>query len=174
MKYITTCSIAFALLLACTAKKSAEIIDASPPKSWQSLETAEYVLTFPAEWTPQRNIIGADVCLLAPLDDVNAPFRENVNVVIEQLNESIRHDRYASLIQSKLANKYKTTAARRLIANGKEFSQNVFSDNADFILIQNYFAKDKKMYILTFTHPKNARQDVINTGVLIINSFSIK
>jgi len=123
----------------------------------------------------QSNIAGAVLCILEPANSHNASFRANANLVVENLQLTLSPDKYADAVSKQLVKKYKTASTVICSTNdGRTLHQNRFTDNAGFTIKQNYFVKNKKMYILTFTYPPDAGEALIYTGDKIINCFSIK
>jgi hypothetical protein len=144
------------------------------PLEWFVFETEDFVIHYPRDWEKQENISGAVFCILSGLTSAGDLFRENVNLVTERLTKDINLDKYASLSLKKIDSKYKVKEKKKYIAGGQEYYHIRFVGDDRLQIEQNYFVKNKKAYILTFTYEPQESERIKNEGDKIIRSFRFK
>jgi hypothetical protein len=137
-------------------------------------ETEDFVFYYPQDWEKRENMNGAVFCILSGLTSAGDLFRENVNLVTERLTKDINLDKYTSLSLKKIDGKYKVKEKKKYIAGGQEYYHVRFAGNDRLQIEQNYFVKDKKAYILTFTYESQESGKIKNEGDKIIGSFGFK
>ena len=58
-------------------------------ENWKTLSTETYKIDYPADWTADRSgIMGPAFVLFTNLTDSNDTFRENVNLIIQDLPDT--------------------------------------------------------------------------------------
>ncbi|MDR2917193.1 MAG: hypothetical protein LBV74_20555 [Tannerella sp.] len=169
-------SLTFVFLIACSQKiKKAEIQNVPEIlEDWHSFDNDFFSIRYPRNWEKQRGPEGTVFCILSTPSSPVDTFRENVNLVIEELTKEITLDRYAALSLKNIGNKYKVTDERKYAANGQEYYYLKLKERDGIFLEQNYFIKGKRAYILTFTYEPQEQESVKTDGDKIMKSFRLK
>ena len=175
------------LLLSCLAGAQANsqpIVDQPAPISnnWKKLDRPNYSLQYPVDWDfSESGGMGAVFVILAPLESKADKFRENVNLVIEDLKgQSIDLDRYAELSKGQLKaalTNFNLIDGQKKNNRNREYFKAIFTwDDAPFRLKveQYYWVVDGKAYVLTFTSEQDKFADFSETGEKILNTFTFK
>ena len=133
--------------------KKAEIQDAPEiSENWNYLDNGYFSIRYPRNWEKQKGPEGIAFCILSTPASPTDTFRENVNLVIEELTKEITLDRYAALSLKNIGNKYKVTDEKKYVVNGQEYYSLKLKGRDGLFLEQNYFIKGKRVYILTFSY----------------------
>ncbi|WP_310430263.1 PsbP-related protein [Chamaesiphon sp. VAR_48_metabat_135_sub] len=175
------------LLLSCLAgaqANSQQIANqpAAISNSWKQLDRLNYSLQYPNDWDlAESEGIGAVFVILAPLESKEDKFRENVNLVIEDLKgQTIDLDRYAKLSKGQLKaalTNFNLIDSQKKSNGGREYFKAIFTwDDAPFRLKveQYYWIVDGKAYVLTFTSEQDKFANFSETGEKILNTFTFK
>ncbi len=156
--------------------------------NWKTLEQTNYSIRYPADWDLQQSeTTGSSVTLtypfaiLSPLESTEDKFRENVNLVIEDLNgQEINLSRYAELSKSQLKlqmRNCKITESKKINKGSREYYKIVFTwDYQVFHLKveQYYWISNGKAYVVTFTSEQNKFSKFREIGENILNTFTLK
>lgn len=149
-------------------------------KEWQSYSYSGTKIVFPADWSLDTSrSMGIAFFLFSPLESTEDHFRENVNLIIQDLQgQAVDLDTYCSVsteqIKSLITNSSVLESTRK--NNGHEDYQKIVytGDQGVFHLkfIQYYFVLRGKAYVLTFTTQISTFEKYRATGEQILDSFS--
>lgn len=147
------------------------------------IEQPNYSFAYPANWEENLDkTLGVEFIVLSPLSSATDKFRENINLVIQDLsNYNLDLDKYTELslgqiknivtnsvlIESKRISKIDSEQYQRVIYTGE---QGIF--NLKFV--QYYFVVDKKAYVLTFTSEQLEFDKYKEGAEETMNSFIVK
>jgi hypothetical protein len=150
---------------------------------WKTLSAANYSIQYPADWElNQSGIMGTSFILFAPVTGPKDVFRENVNLMIQDVSAyNMDLDDFAKLSEEQIAtmltnakiieNKRMGTGAaayQRL-----EYTADQGQNHLRFI--QYYWVVEKqKAYVLTFTGAQDQFAAFAAMGERIMRSFVIK
>ena len=125
------------------------------------IEKPNYSFAYPANWEENLDkTLGVEFIVLSPLSSAADKFKENINLVIQDLSKyDIDLDKYTELSVDQIKNMVTNSVlieSKRISKGGKndDFQRVIYSgDQGVFKLkfVQYYFVVDKKAYVLTFT-----------------------
>lgn len=162
--------ILFALLIFSLHVKSQE---------FKTLDDSTYTVNYPKKWSLDKSNAYLKFILFSPED--NTVFRENVNLIIQNLSDKNTDlAAYASISEKQIT----TMIPGAVILESKTLTK----DDGDYYSIsyeakqgayflkwkQYYWVKGNRAYVLTFTSDKNSYDLLIKDADLIMNSFKLK
>lgn len=148
---------------------------------WNRLETSEYTIHYPRDWTEvPPGTMGTVFTILSPLG-VGDYFRENVNLVTEDLRGmTIGLQEYADLsiegIKAMVTNAAIIDEELSDSVNGEFYRVDVTGTQGKYDLrfIQYYIIDRGTAYVLTFTCEENEFGNFSGIGEDILASFRLK
>jgi hypothetical protein len=173
LKTILILSIVFMSRI-CVAQERASADTASFSKN-------NFTIRFPASWRiDSSGLMGSQVFLFSPLENPADQFRENVNVLIQDLAGSqVDLQRYKEITESQID---------QMVTDGKLLESNIVKSDrphykvvyemrqGKFLLriISLCYIRDEKAYLVTFTS-ELAKAELYNkTGDLILATFVLE
>jgi Ni/Co efflux regulator RcnB len=172
-----------------TAQSNSSQITAS---KWQTLNRNNYSVKYPADWDLQQSdnketgtIVNATVryqfAVLSQLESPQDQFRENVNLVIEDLDgKKLDLDEYSRLAENQL----KTMMKNCKILEQKKVNKGVrpyfkiiwtWDYQTVPLKVEQYtWLLDGKAYILTFTSEQTKFAQFQQVGEKILDTFTLK
>jgi hypothetical protein len=166
--------VVLALLLAagCTGKTE-------DPGRYHS-EAGGFSLVIPEDWEKQENVMGCALTALSPLEGQGDQFRENVNVVVEELPRKLSLDDYVGLSrqnQEKLMTDFNVEkeadakigeiAAKQLV-----YTHRMGQINAK--LLQYVLVEGKKGFAVTCTATPESYDKYVEQFQTIVNSLKVE
>lgn len=163
--------------------------------NWKKFDRSNYSIRYPANWDLEQkeNTTGGTLlypfAILSPLESPEDKFRENINLVIENLKGrtiegvdggTITLDRYVELSaeQLKLQMKNYKLVENKKIENGRrKYYRSIFTwDYETFRLKveQYYWVVNGKGYVLTFTSEQSKFAKFRGLGEKILNTFTLR
>ena len=151
-------------------------------KEWNSLAENNYSIQYPNDWEVNKSgLMNTSFILLSQLTSQTDQFRENVNLIIQDLKGlNIDLDKYVVLSESQVKTmitdgniissdrvKNKEFEFQKVIYTGK---QGIFELKFE----QYYFIHNDKAYVLTLTCEENEFNTYKIIGEKILDSFSIE
>lgn len=147
---------------------------------WKTLKTERFSIQYPPDWDlDQSGLMGTSFMLFSPLDSDLDEFRENVNLMIQDLTEyPMTLDSYTelsveqittlnySIIENERVEK-KSPAHHRLSYSGTE-------ENESLIFVQDYWVIGTDAIILTYTGKQETYESFKETSNKILGSFKLK
>jgi len=148
-------------------------------QEWKTLDKDDFSIEYPETWViNEAGMMGTIFILFSPLSDEKDEFRENVNLVTEDISAyDIDMDQYIEISTSqikKLINKGKVIESERMNNGDLIFHKLIFSgEQGEFDLIFEVYTYllDGKAYVLTFTAEKDQFKAFKEVGEQILDSF---
>ncbi len=165
-------------------------------KNWQKIDRDRYSLRYPDNWqveekddsTTTENL-AYPVAIISPLESPQDKFRENVNLVIENLEgqtlkgnvgKAITLDSYiesATALLKKSMKNYRTVENKRIKNGRSAYHKLIYTwsyENFNLKVEQYCWVIDGKAYLLAFTSERDKFPKFKNTGEKILKSFTPK
>jgi hypothetical protein len=149
---------------------------------WKTFDQAAYTIQYPSTWElNQSEQMGTSFILFSPLESEKDQFKENVNLLIQDLaGYHVDLNEYTEItegqIKTMVTNANLSESVR--VKNDKgEYHKLIYSgDQGVFHLTyeQYYWVMNDKAFILTFTSEQNKFVQMADTGEKILNSFKLK
>lgn len=142
--------------------------------------TSAYSVHYPADWTLSlEGSNDVEFQLFSPLDSSDDTFRENVNLLVQDLRgQPVKTlDQYVGISESQIVamlTDSEIQSSERLRRNGREFHKVEFSARqGKFLLkhVQYYFLDHTTVYALTFTSLADEFEANREKGLKILDSF---
>jgi hypothetical protein len=144
-------------------------------------ENDEFSIEYPTDWELNTTgVAGSIFVVSSPLSSNDDKFRENVNILTQNLKGmNIDLDKYVILSKKQIYNlpKAKLIVSKRVKKGEDEyhtFIVDAFMNGMDLKVLQHYFIKDEIAYVLTYTQVENDKDGYFKVGEKIINSFKKK
>jgi hypothetical protein len=126
--------------------------------------------------------MGTELFLFAPLENNSDKFRENINLLIQNIaGYGLSLDAYIKIseqqIQSELVKDGVLLSSERMKKDGREFQKMVFAmtqGNLKLKILQHAFIVNGNAYVLTFTAEVDKFDYYKNIASDALNSFTIK
>jgi hypothetical protein len=168
-------------LLACgqqTQNKTGEELE----NGWLLLNESSYSIQYPENWELDKSgKMGLNLILLTKLSSEQDQFRDNVNLLIQDLRgQDINLDKYVEISEGQIKtmmNNSNIIESNRLNENGSEFQKIIYTGDLGVYKLkfeQYYWVKNEKAYALTLTCELNQFETYKVTGEKILNSFRLK
>jgi hypothetical protein len=157
--------------------------------NWKTLTRSNYSIRYPSDWSLEQTKNLGDIppsidylfSILSPLESTDDRFRENINLVIKNLNgqqiDLVEYSRLAK-IQIELQMKNTKIVEDRMVTNKlRKYHKLIWTwdyEMLDLKVEQYSWMLNGKVYILTFTseHDKFAKFKTI--GESILDTFTLK
>jgi hypothetical protein len=146
---------------------------------WKILEDSIFTIQYPPNWElNQGKQMGTSFILLSPQESEKDFFRENINLLIQDLaGYNIDLDKYTDISVNQVKNLVTNSTlleSKRIKLGNDEYQKVIYTgDQGVFHLkFEQYFrVVKKKAYVLTFTTEQNKFDDFKEKGEYILNSF---
>ena len=141
-----------------------------------------YQIKYPKTWQLDASkAIGTDLLLFSPLENESDKFRENVNIMIQDLGgQNIDLEKYKLITENQLANlatDVKVFESKIIKADNDRFYKTAYAmTQGKFTLriTSICFIRDDKAYLATFTSEIDKYDSYKAIGEKILNTFSLK
>lgn len=151
-------------------------------QEWKTLDMEDFSIEYPETWElHEPGMMGTIFNLFSPLSDEKDEFRENVNLVTEDISaHDIDLDEYVEISipqLEKYIGKIKIKTSETLVNGDLTYHKLIFSGkNGGYkLMFEVYiYLLDGTAYVLTFTTEKNQFKDYKEIGEQILNSFLLK
>jgi hypothetical protein len=149
---------------------------------WKTLDHADYALQYPTDWEVNNSgAMGTSFILFAPLESEQDKFKENVNLIVQDLKGmAINLDKYTEISEGQVKTMLTNAVMidnKRIKNDTSEYHKLVYkAEQGVFKLqfIQYYWIVKEKAYILTFTAEQDKFTTFKETGEKILNTFVFK
>ncbi len=149
---------------------------------WKTLVQTNYSIQYPSNWElNQSEQAGLSFILFSSLESEQDKFRENINLLIQDLTgKNMDLTEYTEISENQietLVTNSNLIESRRIKKNTDQYQRVIYTgDQGVFHLKfeQYYFIFDNKAYVLTLTTEKTKFGDFKETGEKILNSFKLK
>lgn len=150
-------------------------------KEWKTLTKDSFSIQYPDNWNlDETGQMGSTFILFSPLAAPSDPFRENVNLLIQDLTGyNLDLDRYVELSENQIKtmiNDGRLIESTRINDKTLEYHKIIYQgnlNNRDLKFEQYYWVQEKKAYVLTLTCEKSEFDNYKLTGEKILNSFTL-
>ena len=149
---------------------------------WKVYEQSAYSISYPPTW--ELNLsgqMGATLFIFSPLESDNDTFKENINLMIQDLSGlNLDLDNYTEISEEQIRTLMTNSSmveSKRMKNDKGEYHKLIYTgDQGVFHLTyeQYYWIISDKAYILTFTSEQDKYAKYKETGEKILNSFVLK
>jgi len=148
---------------------------------WKTLTGDSYEIMYPSTWiVDQSGQMGTSFFLFSPLSDESDTFKENANLIIQDLSSyDLNLDQFvdASLnqIKSFIAD-YNIISNERISTDDTEYQKILYTGKQGIAILrfeQFYWLIDNKAYVLTMTFNNLEYDNYKETSDKIMNSFKL-
>ncbi len=178
----------FALIIAFVAcgqssqKETKTEVKSEIPENWKSLDESDYSIHYPDTFDLNKSgQMGASFILLSKQTSQQDLFRENVNLLIQDLTgQNIDLDKYVEISEGQiktLITDGNLLESKRLTDRNKEFQRVIYTGKQgqfDLKWQQFYWIENKKAFVLTLTCELNQYDKYVSVGEKIMKTFMIK
>lgn len=142
----------------------------------------KYAIRFPVDWELDTSgTMGTEFLLFSPVEDEQDRFRENVNLLVEDLyGQAIDLERYVYLSERQimaLATNVRMFESQTIKKGDSEYHHFIYSMRMgilDLKIEQYCFVRDGAAYVLTFTAETDRFDTFRPVGRSILDSFALK
>lgn len=173
-------SFLFISLSACgqTVQKNAE---KEIENGWKALNESSYSIQYPEKWDLDKSgKMGISLLLLSKQSSPQDQFRENVNLLIQDLQgQNINLDKYVEISEGQIKTMITNgnlIESKRLRENGSEYQKVIYTGDQGVYKLkfeQYYWIKNGKAYVLTLTCELDQFETYKMFGEKILNSFRL-
>lgn len=151
-------------------------------KGWSTFSDKNYSVQYPDTWVLYRAPkMGMSFVVLSQLTDPKDQFKENVNLLIQDLKgKNMDLKKYTELSEEQIATLVtngKLIESKRRNENGSEFQKLIYTGDQGMYKLkfeQYYWVKNEKAFVLTLTCEASQFEKFKATGEKIMNSFKFK
>ncbi|TCP26960.1 uncharacterized protein DUF1795 [Tenacibaculum skagerrakense] len=138
-------------------------------------KTSEYFIEFPKSWELKKSEQkGVEFILFSSKQKVD-PFRENISLVIQDLEKDMTLESYIEVTESQLRNMMKGTSVQENVydkINQRHTLVYIVNISASYLKVkQHFYKRGNKMYTLTFTALQKSYDDYKKIADGVLNSF---
>lgn len=149
---------------------------------WNSLNDKDYSIQYLEKWKLNKSgQMGTSFILFSQLTSDNDQFKENVNLIIQDLSEhNIDLNKYVEISEGqikKMITDGNIISSNRIKKNETEFHKVIYTGKQgvfDLKFEQYYWVQNGKAYVLTLTCEVNEFNDFKDIGERMLDSFKIK
>ncbi|MGQ1786839.1 MULTISPECIES: PsbP-related protein [unclassified Saccharicrinis] len=147
----------------------------------KTLEKDKYSVNYPFDWDlDESGLHGASFILFSPILSGEDMFRENINLLIQDLSAyNIDLDKYVEISEGQIKTMVKNgklISSERLNDGQNYFQKVIYTGDQDIYKLkfeQYYWVKNKKAYVLTLTCENHMFDSYKETGEEILKSFKL-
>lgn len=174
--------LSFILCISNLQSQDNRISSSVAPKKWQTFTDTHYSIQYPPDWElDQSGLMGSSFILFQPLESDHDLFRENVNLLIQDLTGyDLDLDQFANLSEDQVKTMITNSTlieSKRIKTGPEEFHRMIYTgDQGNYHLkfVQYYWVKEGNAFVLTFTCEQDTYEVNKDTGSMILNSFTFK
>jgi hypothetical protein len=149
---------------------------------WKILDQASYSIQYPSTWeSNQSGQLGTSFVLFSPLENEQDKFRENINLIIQDLTgKDIDLNKFTEISENQvktLITNSNLIQSIRISTDTMEYHKLIYTgDQGAFHLKfeQFYLVVDNKAWVITFTTEQTKFESYQELGEKILNSFKLK
>jgi len=168
-------------LISCN-QRSEKKVATEIQNGWKQLSENGYSIQYPGNWELNKpKQLAPSFFLFSPLSSVQDKFKENVNLVIQDLaNQELDLDKFVRISEEQIRTMItdgEIIESKRISLNGIDFHQVIFTGRQGLFKLkydQYYIIKKEKVFILTLTCEATEFDKYKETGEKIMNSFSLE
>lgn len=178
-KYLTILTLLALLGCGPSAKQKSEI---KAIAGWKVVTGANYSMQYPSAWElNQSGQMGTSLILLSPLENKDDQFRENINLIVQDLSgKNIDLDKFSEISEGQVETMIPNASiveSKRIFGKDFEYHVLIYDGDQDHLHLkfeQYYYVENDKAYILTLTCEQNKFPQFKVLGEKILNSFSLE
>lgn len=169
-------------LIACgQSQKSNNPVNGTNP-NWKTLDETDYSIQYPSEWEVNHSgQMGTTFILFSPLESGQDKFKENVNLLIQDLSGySIDLDKYVEISEEQVKRVISNSTiieSKRIKNDSTEYHRMVYTGDQGIFHLkfeQHFWVKDQKAFVLTLTCEQDKFEAYREIGEEILKSFTLK
>jgi|TARA_B110000240_G_C13235019_1_gene340649 hypothetical protein len=149
---------------------------------WNTLNEKNYSIEYPSDWELNKSgQMGTKFILFSQLTSKNDQFKENVNLIVQDLTgHNIDLNQYVEISENQIKTMItdgNIISSERVKKDEKEFQRVIYTGKQgiyDLQFVQYYWVENNNAYVLTLTCEITVFTDFKNTGEKILNSFEIR
>lgn len=154
----------------------------SANSKWIPYYHSDFTVVFPADWElDTSHQMNTSFFLFSPLTDKNDQFRENVNLLVQDLSRFPADlDQYVKITVGQIGSYIengKLLSSKRKTAAGRPFQHMTYTGKQgkyDLLFEQYMWVIRKEAFVLTFTSQVKTYDQYKAVGQKILNSFRLK
>jgi hypothetical protein len=180
--------ITFILLLSLIAcgqtaiKQDTSVKQTELTEGWKTLDQPKYSIQYPPTWQlDSSGQMGTSFLLFSPQESGEDGFRENVNLLIQDMaGENIDLDKYTKISEEQIKTMMpnsKLIESTRIKKDATEYHKIIYNGDQEGLHLkfeQYYWVIGNKAFLLTFTSEQNKYDAFKKVGESIMNSFILK
>jgi len=147
---------------------------------WKTFKGENFTIDYPVQWElNENNRTGASFVLLSPLESAQDLFKENVNLLIQDLSgKNINLTKYVEISEDQVKTMLPNATlieSKRMKTGSQEYHRMIYTGDqgANHLKFEQYFwVINNKAYVLTLTCEQNKFANYKETGEKILNSFT--
>jgi len=149
---------------------------------WESLSENNYSIKYPEHWDLNKSgQLGTSFFLFSPLSSEKDQFKENVNLLIQDLaGYNITLEKYVEISENQIKTMItdgQLIESERIVNRSLSYQKMIYTGKQGVFnlkFIQHYWVENNKAYVLTFTCEESQFNTFKSTGEQILNSFQLK
>ncbi len=149
---------------------------------WESLTEDKYAIKYPSNWEVNKSgQMGTSFILFSPLLNESDKFKENVNLLIQDLTDyDLNLDQYVEISEGQIktmVTEGKIISSERKKKDEREYQKMIYTGKQGIFNLkieQYYWVIDNEAFVLTLTGEKEEFDKYQDIGEKILNSFEIK
>lgn len=136
-------------------------------------------INYPNNWVKQEQLLGTVVSFLSPMESESDNFRENFNIMVEDLPEQMSLSVYsqAGIAQLKnIINDITLLSSTKTTLDGNKAQEIVFTGNQGIYNLKwnmVFTIKNNKAYVLSYIEETNNNNEFITDVKEMVNSFEV-
>jgi hypothetical protein len=150
--------------------------------NWKTLDGKGYSIQYPTDWeVNQSGQMGSSFILFSALETSQDKFRENINLLIQDLSgHNLDLNKYVKISEGQVKTMISNSIlieSKRVKTGSDEYHQMIYTGDQGMFKLkfeQFYWVKNDKAYVLTLTCEQNKFSDFKDVGEAILNSFTFK
>lgn len=163
-------------------EEQTEVAGAKQDKEWAIHSGEGYSIEYPSDWEVDLSgLMGVDLFLFSPIVDEQDLFRENVNILMQDLTGyDVTLDQYVDFSEEQiktLITDSEIVSSERIKLNDTDCQKVIYTGKQgvyDLQYEQYYIVKNEKAFVLTLTCEQKSFDTYQEIGEMILNSFLVK
>lgn len=147
----------------------------------KTIEDPSFTIEYPEDWEiDQSGMVGTTFVIYFPLESEDDNFRENINLMIQDLNgQKINLNQFTEISQEQIKDfitNSEIKESKNLKNNKREYHKIIYSGDQGthhLMFEQYYWIVKGKAYVLTFTSTQDNFKSMQKKAEEIMNSFKI-
>jgi hypothetical protein len=168
--------------IACGQTKESNDKAKEAKPNWKTLDGIDYSIQYQADWELNKSgQMGTTFILFSPLETSQDKFRDNVNLLIQDLSgHNLDLNKYAKISEGQVKTMITNSTlieSKRIKTGSVEYHRMIYTGDQGMFHLkfeQFYWVKNEKAYVLTLTCEQDKFSDFKEVGEAILNSFSFK